>query len=86
MSELLTLQEAADALGCHYMTLYRRVRGGEVEALLAGGRYRIRREVLEPALAGQPQVAGFLAAHGLQGFAEFFRRQFFQHGGAFHWD
>ena len=29
MSELLTLQEAADAIGCHYMTLYRRVRGGE---------------------------------------------------------
>ena len=51
MSELLTLQEAADAVGCHYMTLYRRVRGGEVEALLAGGRYRIRREVLDRWLA-----------------------------------
>jgi excisionase family DNA binding protein len=47
VSELLTLQEAADALGCHYMTLYRRVRGGEVEALLAGGRSRIRRDVLD---------------------------------------
>jgi excisionase family DNA binding protein len=38
---LLTLQEAADIVGCHYQTLYRRVRKGEVPALVAGGSYRI---------------------------------------------
>ena len=34
---LLTLQEAADAVGCHYQTLYKRVRSGELPALVAGG-------------------------------------------------
>ena len=44
---LLTLQEAADAVGCHYQTLYRRVRKGEIPALVAGGSYRIRPADLE---------------------------------------
>ncbi|MGI9116081.1 MAG: cobalamin-dependent protein [Gaiellales bacterium] len=46
-AELLTLQEAADVVGCHYQTLYRRVRRGEIPALVAGGTYRIERADLD---------------------------------------
>lgn len=40
--ELLTLQEAADRLKVHYMTAYRWVRRGELPAIKAGGRLRVR--------------------------------------------
>jgi MerR family transcriptional regulator, light-induced transcriptional regulator len=43
---LLTLQEAADRLKVHYMTAYRWVRKGELPAFKAGGRLRVREEVL----------------------------------------
>ena len=47
--ELLTLHEAANRLGVHYMTVYRRVRLGMLPAHKVGGSWRI-----EPAdLAGQ---------------------------------
>lgn len=39
---LLTLQEAADRLRVHYMTAYRWVRRGELPAVKAGGRLRVR--------------------------------------------
>ena len=59
MSEgLLTLQEAAAQVGCHYMTLYRKVRSGEVEALVAGGRYRIHPEALQRWLEARPARRG----------------------------
>jgi excisionase family DNA binding protein len=45
--QLLTLQEAATAVGCHYQTLYRHVRKGELKALMVGGTYRIERRELE---------------------------------------
>ena len=41
--DLLTLQEAADELKVHYMTAYRWVRKGELEAFKAGGRLRVSR-------------------------------------------
>ena len=48
MSEdLLTLQEAADELKVHYMTAYRWVRQGNLEAFKAGGRLRVRRSILD---------------------------------------
>jgi excisionase family DNA binding protein len=47
--DLLTLHEAADRLGVHYMTVYRRVRLGMLPAQKVGGSWRI-----DPAdLAGQ---------------------------------
>jgi excisionase family DNA binding protein len=47
--DLLTLSEAADRLGVHYMTVYRRVRLGMLPAHKVGGSWRI-----DPAdLAGQ---------------------------------
>ncbi|MDJ0771415.1 MAG: cobalamin-dependent protein [Ilumatobacter sp.] len=48
MSEgVLTLQEAADELGVHYMTAYRYVRLGQLEAYKAGGGWRVPAEVLD---------------------------------------
>jgi excisionase family DNA binding protein len=55
---LLTLQEAADIVGCHYQTLYRRVRKGEVPALVAGGSYRISRVDLDTWLHERDATAG----------------------------
>lgn len=55
---LMTLQEAADAVGCHYQTLYRRVRSGELPTMLCGGSYRISREDLDTWLRHRDAVAG----------------------------
>ncbi len=43
----LTLPEAADILGVHYMTAYRYVRIGKLPAVKDGGSYRVRRADLE---------------------------------------
>ena len=43
---LVTLQEAADLLGVHYMTAYRYVRLGQLPAEKMGGTWRVRREDL----------------------------------------
>lgn len=43
----LTLAEAADQLGVHYMTAYRHVRLGQLKATKVGGEWRIRPEALE---------------------------------------
>ena len=40
-TELLTLHEAADRLGVHYMTVYRRVRLGMLTAHKVGGQWRV---------------------------------------------
>lgn len=55
---LLTLQEAADAVGCHYQTLYKRVRSGELPALVAGGSYRISRDDLDAWLQERDAAKG----------------------------
>ncbi len=44
---VLTLQEAADELGVHYMTAYRYVRLGVMEASKAGGVWQVQRSALE---------------------------------------
>lgn len=62
--DLLTLQEAADVVGCHYQTLYRRVRKGEVPALVAGGSYRIRPADLEAWMAQRDATAGAVPSRG----------------------
>ncbi len=43
----LTLQEAADVLGVHYMTAYRYVRTGQLPAVQVDSRWRVRRSNLE---------------------------------------
>jgi excisionase family DNA binding protein len=50
----LTLQEAADVLGVHYMTAYRYVRLGLLPAAKAGGTWRVSRADLDLFQAGGP--------------------------------
>jgi len=42
-SDIMTMQEVADYLHCHYFTLYRLVRRGAIPAFSLGGDYRFRR-------------------------------------------
>lgn len=56
--DLLTLQEAADQLKVHYMTAYRWVRRGDLQAFKAGGRLRVRREALEDYIAAREVRTG----------------------------
>ena len=44
---VLTLQEAADELGVHYMTAYRYVRLGVMDAVKSGGVWQVQRSALE---------------------------------------
>ena len=46
-NELLTLQEAADRIGVHYMTVYRYVRTGRLPAARLGGTWRVQVPDLE---------------------------------------
>ena len=50
----LTLHEAADVLGVHYMTAYRYVRLGLLPAVKAGGTWRVSRADLDLFRAGGP--------------------------------
>ncbi len=52
----LTLQEAADALGVHYMTAYRYVRLGLLPATKAGGTWRVAVADLDEFRAGGPMA------------------------------
>jgi excisionase family DNA binding protein len=52
----LTLQEAADLLGVHYMTAYRYVRTGRLAARQSQGAWRVRRSSLDR--MRQPEDAG----------------------------
>lgn len=42
MGELITLPEAAESLGVHYMTVYRYVRTGRLSATKVGAEYRVK--------------------------------------------
>lgn len=46
-SGTMTLQEAADHLGVHYMTAYRYVRTGRLAATKVGGGWRVQRSALD---------------------------------------
>ncbi len=51
--EIITLHEAADLLGVHYMTAYRYVRTGRLTAEKDGAEWRVRRTDVAIFLAGQ---------------------------------
>ncbi len=57
----LTLQEAADLLGVHYMTAYRYVRTGRLPGVRVGAHWHVRRadldRIAEPAPAGRRNVS-----------------------------
>ena len=57
-SKLLTLHEAADRLGVHYMTVYRRVRLGMLPARKVGGTWRIDPVDLTEAGSGSAEPNG----------------------------
>jgi excisionase family DNA binding protein len=61
----LTLQEVADELGVHYMTAYRYVRLGILDATKSGGVWQVQRSTLEQFReAGQPAAGATPAAAG----------------------
>lgn len=68
--QLLTLQEAADVVGCHYQTLYRRVRSGELNALVAGGTYRIRSSDLDAWLSERDARKGAVPQRSAHNWAK----------------
>lgn len=51
-SDDITLQQAADALGVHYMTAYRYVRHGQLEARKVDGEWRVSPAALDAFRAG----------------------------------
>lgn len=53
----LTLQQAADELGVHYMTAYRYVRLGQLEATKVGGGWRVTQAALDAFRATQSAAA-----------------------------
>lgn len=57
MSDLLSLDEAADRLGVHYMTAYRYVRTGRLPAEKVGATWRVRPEDLERFRSPEPAAA-----------------------------
>ncbi len=63
--DVLTLQEAADELGVHYMTAYRYVRLGVMEASKAGGVWHVPRSAVERFREHAQSVES--AAHGKGG-------------------
>ncbi len=50
---VLTLQQAADELGVHYMTAYRYVRLGQLDAHKVGGSWQVTRAALDELIAGR---------------------------------
>jgi MerR family transcriptional regulator, light-induced transcriptional regulator len=60
----LTLQDAADELGVHYMTAYRYVRLGQLSATKVGGSWRVQRTDLDDFRAGQSRQVAVLDPSG----------------------
>jgi MerR family transcriptional regulator, light-induced transcriptional regulator len=54
----LTLQQAADRLGVHYMTAYRYVRTGRLPAFKVGVQWRVNADDLAPVKSGRRGVGG----------------------------
>ncbi len=55
--EIMTMQEAADYLHCHYTTIYRLVRRGVLSAFRLGGDYRFHRADIDEWIARQSMAA-----------------------------
>ena len=55
-NQLMTLQEAADELGLHYMTVYKYVRTGRLDGTKSGGEWRVRADHVRR-LAKVPNVS-----------------------------
>jgi excisionase family DNA binding protein len=64
---VLTLQEAADELGVHYMTAYRYVRLGVLDAAKSGGVWQVQRAALERFREQAAQASSASARSGTGG-------------------
>ncbi len=47
LPEIMTLQEVADYLGLHYLTIYRLIQEHKIPAAKIGGSWRFRKDVLD---------------------------------------
>ncbi len=56
-SKVMTLAEVAGYLNCHYGTIYRLVRGGDLPAFRLGGSWRFMRSDLEQWIASRTSGA-----------------------------
>lgn len=45
--DIMTLQEVADYLGLHYLTIYRLIQENKIPAAKIGGSWRFRKDVLD---------------------------------------
>lgn len=61
---VLTLQETADDLGVHYMTAYRYVRLGVLDAVKSGGVWQVQRSAIERFRAATSDVAPIAGVGG----------------------
>ena len=68
----LTLEAAAARLGVHYMTAYRYVRLGQLQAVKVGGTWRVRKSDVD-AFRGAPRSGGGtdVARRGRPRFADY---------------
>jgi excisionase family DNA binding protein len=57
-SDIMTAQEVADYLHCHYYTVYRMVRRGTLPVFRLGGDYRFRRSDIDQWIAQRSVSAG----------------------------
>ncbi len=56
-SEILTIEEVAQFLHLHIMTVYRLAKGGKLPGFKVGGRWRFQRGVLEQWMVDRAQVS-----------------------------
>ena len=62
-AEYLSLQEAADRLGVHYMTVYRYVRTGRLDGVKDGAQWRVRTDDVDRLAATPPAATGRGRSH-----------------------
>ena len=55
--EILKIEQVAELLRLHTMTIYRLAKGGRLPGFKVGGRWRFRRDTLEAWMADRAQMA-----------------------------
>ena len=56
-SQILNVEEVAEILHLHVMTIYRLVKGGKLPGFKVGGRWRFHRSALDDWMVDRAQVA-----------------------------
>jgi len=57
LSEVMKIEQVADLLHLHVMTVYRLAKGGKLPGFKVGGRWRFRRDAMESWMVDRAQVA-----------------------------